>query len=80
MTHMNGGAGLTYSDAGVSIASGDTLVRSIKPVCKSTEIAGCMGGLGMFGSVFDLKLTDFTDPLLVSGTDGVGTKLLVIFS
>ena len=69
--------GLSYSDAGVSIAAGDTLVQCIKPLCKSTEIAGCMGGLGMFGSVFDMKLTGYDDPLLVSGTDGVGTKLLV---
>ena len=69
--------GLSYSDAGVSIAAGDTLVQCIKPLCKSTEVAGCMGGLGMFGSVFDMKLTGYDDPLLVSGTDGVGTKLLV---
>ena len=69
--------GLSYSDSGVSIVAGDTLVQCIKPLCRSTEISGCMGGLGMFGSVFDMKLTGYDDPLLVSGTDGVGTKLLV---
>ena len=57
--------------------AGNDLVRCIGPACKETEIPGCVGNLGMFGSVFDLKLTEFEDPLLVSGTDGVGTKILV---
>ncbi|KAF6041392.1 GART [Bugula neritina] len=69
--------GMTYLDAGVDIAAGDKLVSCIKPLCKSTQVPGCVGSLGLFGSVFDLKLAEFKDPLLVSGTDGVGTKLLV---
>lgn len=69
--------GLTYADAGVSVEAGNDLVTLIAPACKQTQIPGCVGSLGMFGSVFDLKLTEFKDPLLISGTDGVGTKLLV---
>lgn len=63
----------------MSIDAGDNLVTSIKPLCAATTRPGCMGELGMFGSVFDLKATSFKEPLLVSGTDGVGTKLLVSY-
>ncbi len=68
---------LTYKDAGVDIDAGDALVEHIKPLAKSTDRAGVVGGLGGFGGLFDLKAAGFKDPILVSGTDGVGTKLKV---
>jgi phosphoribosylformylglycinamidine cyclo-ligase len=71
------GNSLTYRDAGVDIDAGDALVEAIKPLAKSTGRAGTMGGLGGFGALFDLKAAGFTDPVLVSATDGVGTKLRV---
>ena len=67
----------TYRDAGVDIEAGDALVERIKPLAKGTVRAGVMGGLGGFGALFDLKAAGFTDPVLVSTTDGVGTKLKV---
>ncbi|WP_458095384.1 phosphoribosylformylglycinamidine cyclo-ligase [Roseomonas sp. WA12] len=66
---------LTYRDAGVDIEAGDALVDRIKPLARSTDRTGTMGGLGGFGALFDLKAAGFTDPVLVSSTDGVGTKL-----
>jgi phosphoribosylformylglycinamidine cyclo-ligase len=68
---------LTYKEAGVDIDAGDRLVEHIKPLAQSTNRAGVMGGLGGFGGLFDLKAAGFKDPILVSGTDGVGTKLKV---
>ena len=68
---------LTYKDAGVDIDAGDALVEHIKPLARSTNRSGVMGGLGGFGGLFDLKAAGFRDPILVSGTDGVGTKLKV---
>jgi phosphoribosylformylglycinamidine cyclo-ligase len=68
---------LTYKEAGVDIDAGDALVEHIKPLAKSTDRAGVVGGLGGFGGLFDLKAAGFKDPILVSGTDGVGTKLKV---
>jgi len=59
----------------VDIEAGDALVERIKPLARSTDRAGTMGGLGGFGALFDLKAAGFTDPVLVSATDGVGTKL-----
>jgi phosphoribosylformylglycinamidine cyclo-ligase len=61
--------------AGVDIDAGDALVRAIKPLAKSTARPGADTGLGGFGGAFDLKAAGFSDPVLVSGTDGVGTKL-----
>jgi phosphoribosylformylglycinamidine cyclo-ligase len=71
------GSGLDYRTAGVDIEAGDALVEMIKPLAKATSRAGVMGGLGGFGALFDLKAAGFTDPVLVSTTDGVGTKLKI---
>ncbi|KAK7071754.1 hypothetical protein SK128_016170, partial [Halocaridina rubra] len=68
---------VTYEGSGVNIAAGDALVSAIKDVAASTKRTGVMGSLGSFGGLFDLKCTGYKDPLLVSGTDGVGTKLKV---
>lgn len=68
---------LTYQDAGVNIDAGDALVDAIKPLARSTSRPGVMGGLGGFGALFDLKAAGFRDPVLVSSTDGVGTKLKI---
>ncbi|KAH3827375.1 hypothetical protein DPMN_129311, partial [Dreissena polymorpha] len=68
---------LSYKDSGVDIVVGDKLVEAIKPLAESSSRPGCMAGLGMFGSLFDLKAAGFQDPILVSGTDGVGTKLKI---
>ncbi|KAI0003777.1 aminoimidazole ribonucleotide synthetase [Russula compacta] len=68
---------LTYAQAGVSIDAGNTLVERIKPHVRSTRRPGADAEIGGFGGVFDLKAAGYTDPLLVSGTDGVGTKLRI---
>lgn len=68
---------ITYSDAGVQIDIGDRLVDAIKPLCKSTARPGGNAEIGGFGGLFDLKAAGYTDPILVAGTDGVGTKLKV---
>ena len=70
---------LTYRDAGVDIEAGDNLVKAIGPMAKATRRAGVLGGLGGFGALFDLKKDGWDDPILVSGTDGVGTKLMLAF-
>jgi phosphoribosylformylglycinamidine cyclo-ligase len=67
----------TYAQAGVDIIAGDALVEAIKPLAKATTRPGVLGGLGGFGALFDLKAAGFTDPILVSTTDGVGTKLKI---
>jgi phosphoribosylformylglycinamidine cyclo-ligase len=69
--------GLTYAEAGVDIDAGAALVEAIKPLAKATRRPGADGGLGGFGALFDLKAAGYDDPLLVSTTDGVGTKLKV---
>ncbi len=66
---------ISYADAGVSIDHGNQLVERIKPAVKATRRAGVAGELGGFGGLFDLKACGFDDPILVSATDGVGTKL-----
>ncbi len=68
---------VTYREAGVDIEAGDALVEAIKPAAAGTSRPGVMGGLGGFGCLFDLRAAGFADPILVSSTDGVGTKLLV---
>ena len=67
--------GLTYKDAGVDIDAGEALVERIGPAAKATRRRGADADLGGFGGLFDLKAAGFKDPILVSGTDGVGTKL-----
>jgi phosphoribosylformylglycinamidine cyclo-ligase len=69
--------GLNYKDAGVDIDAGEALVEAIKPLAKSTARVGVASGLGGFGAMFDLKAAGYNDPVLVAGTDGVGTKLKV---
>lgn len=66
---------LNYKSAGVDIAAGNELVERIKPIAARTRTAGVMAGLGGFGSMFELPLDRYQNPILVSGTDGVGTKL-----
>lgn len=66
---------LSYKAAGVDIDAGAQLVERIKPIAKRTKRPGVMSGLGGFGSLFELPLDRYKQPILVSGTDGVGTKL-----
>jgi phosphoribosylformylglycinamidine cyclo-ligase len=68
---------LTYADAGVDIDAGDALVDRIKPLAAATRRPGADADLGGFGGAFDLKAAGYTDPILISGTDGVGTKLRI---
>ena len=70
-------SGLSYLDAGVDIDAGNELVERIKPAVKSTNRSGVLTGLGGFGGLFQLDIDRYKEPLLVSGTDGVGTKLLL---
>ena len=69
--------GLTYAQAGVDIDAGAALVERIKPLAKSTRRPGAEPSLGGFGALFDLRAAGYDDPLLVTTTDGVGTKLKV---
>ncbi|MEW8626462.1 MAG: phosphoribosylformylglycinamidine cyclo-ligase [Candidatus Thiodiazotropha sp.] len=66
---------LSYRDAGVDIDAGNELVERIKPIVKQTFRPGVLSGLGGFGALFELPLEKYREPVLVSGTDGVGTKL-----
>lgn len=68
---------LTYKDSGVDITKGNTLIEKIKPIAKSTTRPGVLAGLGGFGAMFEIPLDKYDNPVLVSGTDGVGTKLMV---
>lgn len=70
---------ITYEDCGVSIISGDKLVTDIKPLAKITNVSGVIGGLGGFGGLFSVNdyCSKYKNPILVMGTDGVGTKLKV---
>jgi phosphoribosylaminoimidazole synthetase len=69
--------GLTYAGAGVDIDAGAALVDAIKPLAKATRRPGADAALGGFGALFDLKAAGFSDPLIVTTTDGVGTKLKI---
>jgi len=68
---------ITYRDAGVDIDAGNELVSLIKPLVRATQRAGADGDVGGFGGLFDLKRAGYSDPILVAGTDGVGTKLKI---
>lgn len=69
---------LSYRDAGVDIDAGDAFIDVIKPVAKRTQREGCLSGLGGFGALFQIP-QGYKEPILVSGTDGVGTKLKLAF-
>src|SRR5438309_2509456 len=66
---------LTYADAGVSIDTGNALVKAIGPLARSTARPGADAELGGFGGFFDPRAAGYKDPLLVAANDGVGTKL-----
>ena len=70
---------LTYADAGVDIDKADNLVNKIKKIAERTPRSGVMGEIGGFGGLFSLNLSNLVSPVLVSSTDGVGTKLKIAF-
>ncbi len=69
----------TYKNAGVDIEAGDEVVRMIKPLVRSTFNSRVLTDIGLFGGFYDAKFDDYKHPILVSSTDGVGTKLKVAF-
>ena len=75
---MTQNSSLSYRDAGVDIDAGDALVDRIKPLAKKTLREGVLGGIGGFGALFEVPKR-YKEPVLVSGTDGVGTKLRLAF-
>ncbi len=74
----NSPVSLSYRDAGVDIDAGDALVEAIKPFAKRTMREGVLAGIGGFGALFEVS-KKYKEPVLVSGTDGVGTKLKLAF-
>lgn len=76
---MQSHSSLTYKDAGVDIDAGDALVERIKPLAKKTLREGVLAGIGGFGALFEVPKR-YAEPVLVSGTDGVGTKLKLAFA
>ena len=75
---MTQNTSLSYRDAGVDIDAGDALVERIKPLARKTLREGVLGGIGGFGALFEVPKR-YKEPVLVSGTDGVGTKLRLAF-
>ena len=75
MTTSDKKQSLTYKEAGVDIDAGEDLVKAIKPLAKSTMRPEVLTGLGGFGALFQVPVDKYREPVLVSGTDGVGTKL-----
>jgi phosphoribosylformylglycinamidine cyclo-ligase len=78
MTDFPRSSGLTYAQAGVDIDAGDRLVQNIKPLARRTLREGVLAGIGGFGALFEVPRR-YREPVLVSGTDGVGTKLKLAF-
>ncbi len=78
MTTANPNSALTYKQAGVDIDAGDALVERIKPMARRTMREGVLAGIGGFGALFEVPKR-YREPVLVSGTDGVGTKLRLAF-
>lgn len=76
---MNDPSPLTYKDAGVDIDKADTFIKDVSPLIKKTFRKEVLTDIGSFSALFKLDLNKFTDPVLVSGTDGVGTKLKIAF-
>ena len=72
---MNKSESLSYRQSGVDIDRGNALIERIKPAVRTTNRAGVVSGLGGFGGLFELPWSEYSRPVLVSGTDGVGTKL-----
>ncbi|MGK0283638.1 MAG: phosphoribosylformylglycinamidine cyclo-ligase [Patiriisocius sp.] len=72
---LGAAASLTYADAGVDINAGNELVQKIKPLVARTKRPGILGGIGGFGGMFELPVDRYQQPVMVSGADGVGTKL-----
>ncbi len=70
----------SYKEAGVDISLADHIVKKIKPLISKTSIPGVLGGIGGFGGLFSLAEQNYKEPVLVSGTDGVGTKLKIAFA
>lgn len=70
---------LTYAGAGVDVDKANTLVESIKKIAKMTNRPGVMGSIGGFGGLFSPNFSSMEKPVLVSSTDGVGTKLKIAF-
>ena len=68
---------LTYKDSGVDITKGNKLIEKIKPIANSTSRPGVLTGLGGFGAMFEIPLDRYDNPVLIAGTDGVGTKLML---
>ena len=77
-SNHNNSKGLSYKDAGVDMEAGDALVERIKPLAKKTMREGVLAGIGGFGALFEVPKR-YNEPVLVSGTDGVGTKLKLAF-
>ncbi len=75
MNDSNSPTSLSYKDAGVNIDAGNALIDKIKPHVAKTRRPEVMGGLGGFGAMFQIPLDRYKEPVLISGTDGVGTKL-----
>ena len=70
---------LTYAKAGVSVDAGDQFVRRIGPIARRTRVPGVLAGVGGFSALFDITRRGYRHPVLVSSTDGVGTKLKIAF-
>ena len=77
MTQNKSSASISYKEAGVDIDAGNALVDAIKPIAKATQRPGVNTALGGFGALFELPMDQYRQPVLVSGTDGVGTKLML---